>query len=95
MKKQCQKCSTIFDADFEWKTHCKRCFAKMKQAERDAAPSVEPEVRIVTVKVAIPDDMLMRLIRLCHPDRHNNSETSNIATKWLLATREDQRGATA
>lgn len=38
-------------------------------------------------ELAIPDDMLPRLIRLCHPDRHGNSESSNKATAWLLAQR--------
>lgn len=32
-------------------------------------------------------DMLARLIRLCHPDRHHGSEASNAATAWLLGQR--------
>jgi len=32
--------------------------------------------------------MLSRLIRLCHPDKHNGSEAANTATQWLLAQRE-------
>jgi hypothetical protein len=32
--------------------------------------------------------MLARLIRLCHPDKHGNSEAANTATQWLLAQRE-------
>lgn len=39
----------------------------------------------------IPADMLGRLIRLCHPDRHGNSEASNQATAWLLAQRKEAR----
>ena len=39
---------------------------------------------------AIEPDMLGRLIRLCHPDRHQGSEAANIATAWLL---EQRRGA--
>jgi hypothetical protein len=35
-------------------------------------------------------DMLGRLIRLCHPDRHNNSEASNLATQYLLKLRNDK-----
>ena len=35
----------------------------------------------------LPGEMLARLIRLCQPDRHNNSEASNLATAWLLAQR--------
>ena len=36
----------------------------------------------------IPADMLKRLIMLCHPDRHDNSTASTLATQWLL----EQRG---
>lgn len=37
---------------------------------------------------AIPPDMRRRLIQLCHPDRHQGSEASQIATRWLLEGRE-------
>ncbi|MEB4589520.1 hypothetical protein VSS37_00875 [Candidatus Thiothrix sp. Deng01] len=37
---------------------------------------------------AIPADMLKRLIHLCHPDKHNGSQASLLATQWLL----EQRG---
>jgi hypothetical protein len=36
----------------------------------------------------IPDEMLSKLIRLTHPDRHSNSSASNEATAWLLAQRQ-------
>lgn len=42
----------------------------------------------VTGKYFIPPDMLNRLIRLSHPDRHGNSPASNEATAWLLAQRQ-------
>ena len=41
-----------------------------------------------TSKGPIPTDMLLRLIRLCHPDRHGNSEAANNVTGWLLAQRK-------
>lgn len=31
------------------------------------------------------------LIRLCHPDRHNNSEQSTQITQWLLQVRKDSK----
>lgn len=40
---------------------------------------------------AIPEEMIGRLIRLAHPDRHNNSEASNKATAWLLSQRKVTR----
>lgn len=36
----------------------------------------------------IPPDMRRRLIQLCHPDRHGNSEASQTATRWLLEGRQ-------
>lgn len=36
---------------------------------------------------SFPGDMLARLIRLCHPDRHGGSDAANTATAWLLAQR--------
>ncbi len=32
-------------------------------------------------------DHLPELIRLCHPDKHDNSFLSNKITKWLLSQR--------
>lgn len=43
-----------------------------------------------TSKESMPADMLHRLIRLCHPDRHGNSEAANKATVWLLKQRKTQ-----
>jgi hypothetical protein len=39
----------------------------------------------------IPPDMLRRLVRLCHPDRHGSSKAANEATAWLLEQREASR----
>lgn len=35
----------------------------------------------------IPSDMLKRLIHLCHPDKHDGSKASTLATEWLLQQR--------
>ncbi len=39
-------------------------------------------------ELGIPPEMLRRLVRLCHPDRHGQSEAANVATAWLLKQRE-------
>lgn len=39
-------------------------------------------------KFSIPSEMLSRLVRLCHPDKHGNSPASNEVTSWLLAQRQ-------
>lgn len=36
----------------------------------------------------IPPSMLRRLLWLCHPDRHGDSEAATTATAWLLAQRK-------
>ena len=36
----------------------------------------------------IPPDMLARLIRLCHPDKNQNSKASTMASTWLLSQRQ-------
>lgn len=43
----------------------------------------------------IPPEMLRRLVRLCHPDRHGNSKAANEATAWLLAQRASRGRAKA
>ena len=43
----------------------------------------------------IPPEMLRRLVRLCHPDRHGGSEAANEATAWLLAQRASRGRAKA
>ena len=35
----------------------------------------------------IPDWMFKKMISLCHPDKHGNSETSQEVTRWLLEER--------
>lgn len=45
------------------------------------------------MKTEIDTIMLKRLIQLCHPDRHQGSEASHVATKWLLAVREGRESA--
>lgn len=37
---------------------------------------------------AIPEDMLKKMIFLCHPDKHGNSETAGEVTRWLLEQRK-------
>jgi hypothetical protein len=35
----------------------------------------------------VPPERVLQLIKLCHPDRHQNSELSTEVTKWLLELR--------
>lgn len=39
-------------------------------------------------RAVIPPAILRRLLWLCHPDRHGDSEAANRATAWLLSQRK-------
>jgi hypothetical protein len=83
-----------------WRTLCRRCFAKQKEAEehsRDEAlaraneeiaalnAAVRQLLRERTAPGKIPPARLRQLIQLCHPDRHGGSKVSTEVTQWLLS----------
>lgn len=81
----CPTCKTrTFIQDAPWKLQCVTCYLarKGKTAPTPTAPAVPP----------IEPGMLRRLIQLCHPDRHDNSEAANTATRYLLALKEVAHG---
>ena len=74
----CPTCKTrTFMQDQPWKLVCVSCYMERKGK---AAPIAKPE--------PIELEMLRRLVQLCHPDKHANSEASNTATRYLLALKE-------
>jgi len=83
----CQKCGADFEreAAAHWKRLCLACWIQAKNATGDAPPP--PRAQPADSAVPIPTDMLGRLIRLCHPDKHQDSAMATEATKWLLAQR--------
>jgi hypothetical protein len=90
----CRHCSNVFFADEEWKKICLRCWIKQKN-EREEKVKGARETRYTPPpppKHNVSNElkeMLPLLIRLCHPDRHSNSETSNKVTQWLLKQRNN------
>lgn len=54
----------------------------------DKANGNQPAPARTASQPSIQPDMLKRLIHLCHPDKHNGSQASLLATQWLL----EQRG---
>ena len=60
----------------------RRLQADLTQAQKNTAPWNRGS--------GIPPEMLPRLIQLCHPDRHGNSEAANTATVWLLGQRRSR-----
>ena len=102
-KCHCSNCGDTFTREDgeAWKTLCLSCWKKSPKAKSAAADRLAQLTaenaalllerdslrRSLQRAIAIPPDTLARLIRLCHPDRHSNSEASNSATAWLLAQR--------
>jgi hypothetical protein len=77
----CCEARTFFQ-DAPWKLMCLSCYLARNPGKRR---STEP---VLVAAAGIEPEMLRRLIQLCHPDKHNNSEASNTATAYLLALRE-------
>lgn len=94
----CPECGDRFQKDAPWKKTCMPCWKESKRAEHIELLELRKEVaehrrllrEVAAEKKAasIGPDMLARLIRLCHPDKHNGSEAANVATAWLLSHRE-------
>lgn len=74
----CPSCKSVYLMDAPWKRVRLACYLRTKG-------KTTPTARIVAPAEQIEPGMLRRLIQLCHPDRHGNSETANIATRYLLA----------
>jgi len=77
----CRDCKSYFRRadDEDWKL---RCYACWKRSKASAAPPPASPI--------VPTEMLRRLIQLCHPDKHGNSETATIVTRWLLSLRPER-----
>lgn len=82
----CPLCGSTFLRDSPWKKICLKCYLKQKKDDGTYRERVKPEdaKEYVTVGTQIDPMMIKRLIQLCHPDRHSNSEAANIATRFLL-----------
>lgn len=82
----CPSCGKTYLQDQPWKKVCLPCYLRTK------GKSAPPACYTVTPAAPFDGLMLKRLIQLCHPDRHGNSEASNTATRFLLQLREVQHG---
>ncbi len=101
----CKDCGQFFNRgiDEEWKVRCILCYISHKKQKREEeyygyAWQKRPEAN-QTRPSSAPDPIigefnenLATLVRLCHPDKHGNSEAANEVTKWLLAKRKEVRG---
>jgi hypothetical protein len=82
----CPTCKTrTFIQDAPWKLVCVTCYLRTKG-------KTAPTARTAPAVAPIDPGMLRRLIQLCHPDKHGNSQASNEATRYLLALKGGQHG---
>ncbi len=54
---------------------------------------VDETRRLTPPATALPAELLMEIIYLCHPDRHENSPVANRVTSFLLAERKRMKGS--
>ena len=92
MTARCIDCGRSFLRRAHYEIRCISCWKAWKGIGEELRQPVQalPDPRL-------PDptewcDMLPRLLRLAHPDRHSNSQMANIATAWLIRQR-DRLGA--
>ena len=101
----CASCGSTFwrNPAEPWKTLCITCWRTSKaradnQADRlhiqldralTEATMLRRQVARLEARAGIPSEVLARLIRLCHPDRHQGSEAATKATQWLLSQRKE------
>lgn len=77
-----------FYKDSPWKRVCVACYLERNPGKRRTP---EPVPVALPAGAGIEPAMLRRLLQLAHPDKHGNSEASNIATRYLLALRSEAR----
>ena len=98
----CVVCSEPFNQRRAWAKKCFPCWKNEKKYPGFAPDELFDEEPLPGKK-PLPDKkplldkrlpafaewekMLMRLVKLSHPDRHANSAESNEVTRWLLAQR--------
>lgn len=103
----CTSCGTSFwrNPTDTWKTLCVTCWRSTRartdnEADRlhiqldralTEAAMLRRQVARLEARAGIPPEMLARLIRLAHPDKHQGSKAANEATQWLLSQRKEAR----
>jgi len=84
----CPQCGDTFERgmDERWKRICINCFKENKRGESQRStkqhyqrPNPKPEVKSGQIDAST----LKKLMYLCHPDKHNNSQTSTDMFVWL------------
>ena len=96
------RCRLEYMTDYPKAGHCPKCWAVENQAKMgkianglvwqvrrlESELAKKQQTKPQPMPDAMPPEMIRRLLQLCHPDRHDNSEAANTATRWLLKQRE-------
>lgn len=69
------------------KKKCREYARRLKKMEEAAATTARVRAGAGTKARPVSEDTLMKIIRLCHPDRHGNSELAKEVTQWALEQR--------
>jgi ribosomal protein S27AE len=94
INKKCERCGNLFLAKGNWQTYCSSCFKIIKKEEIE---SMRKQITMLQEKLIriqnsgkgelgeeLDEKFLINLIKLCHPDVHQNSKLSNNITAELL-----------
>lgn len=102
----CPSCNRPFFPKGDFQKTCYACWSQTpegkawrarKDAQRDGHAYREPpeEPRERTVYRDLPDfdlSMVRRMLQLCHPDKHDNSDVSVKVTQWLNDRLREMKG---
>lgn len=97
MLKRCAGCGGTFDWGEDWRKLCGPCFLASpkgkawkakKDAEKERQEAKQDSYSYDFGDRTVLDPALLRkLLQLCHPDRHGNSELATAVTQQLLKMR--------
>ena len=94
--RKCKQCGKTFYAIEDWKKICVGCYIESKNKEKQYNQQYnqyqQQNYTFTPKKEEIKQldtDTIKKLLYLCHPDKHNNSLTSNEMTKFLLKKRDE------
>jgi hypothetical protein len=90
MEKYCSRCRLQFTTEYYWQNLCKNCFKVTKNEEvleyKRQINDLTNQLFLYKVKKSeIGDiDFLKSILKLVHPDKHDNSILSNRITVEIL-----------
>lgn len=101
----CKECGCEFEreANEAWKKLCLSCWVQTQEPKQSGRAKLDALRETLSVarmqdqidtlsRRAIADkEMVKRLIQLTHPDKHNNSKGSQIASAWLIEVSKEFR----